>query len=116
MQKLSKTVTRRVFVGLATLTGCTFATGLLPSCETALTTVNPCGSVFGFCDPQDLDLLFADVPDYDLDPSCTIPYFGVNNGRDGGGGGGGGGGSQQNLGQCSLVPIFPFTPGNRPPD
>lgn len=47
----------------------------IPSCETLLTTFNPCGNVFEFCDPNDIPLLFADVPDYDLDPTCTIPYL-----------------------------------------
>ncbi|MHC4066650.1 MAG: hypothetical protein ACYSUI_19415 [Planctomycetota bacterium] len=101
---------RRVLTGLAVLTGCTFASGLLPSCETALTTVNPCGSILGFCDPTDIDLLFADVPDFELDPTCTIPYFDETLFE----GGGGGGGQQQNLGICAGGPIFPFTPGPRP--
>jgi hypothetical protein len=98
-------------VALAAITGCTFASGLLPSCETALTTVNPCGSIFGFCEPTDMDVLFGDVPDWDLDPTCTIPYFDSTEFQ---GGGGGGGGGQQNLGRCAGGPIFPFTPGPRP--
>jgi len=101
-----------LLIGAATLTGCVFASGLLPSCQTALTTVNPCGSIFGFCDPTDIDLLFADVPDYNLDPTCTIPYYGVYGDDQGGGGGGGGG--QQNLGTCATTPVFPFNPGSRP--
>lgn len=48
--------------------------GFLPSCKGILTTFNPCGSVFGFCQEEDIDLLFADIPDFDLDPTCTIPF------------------------------------------
>jgi len=47
----------------------------IPSCEAILTTVNPCGTVFEFCDANDIELLFADIPDFDLDPTCTIPYL-----------------------------------------
>lgn len=47
----------------------------IPSCQTLLTTFNPCGNVFEFCDPNDIPLLFANVPDYNLDPTCTIPYL-----------------------------------------
>ncbi len=83
---------------------------LLPSCETAVTTLNPCGSIFGFCDPTDIDRMFGSVPDFNLDPSCTIPFYGVDNPQ--GGGGGGGGGAQ--LGVCATSPVYPFTPGPRP--
>ena len=48
--------------------------GLLSSCEDILTTFNPCGNIFGFCTEEDIDLLFATIPDYGLDPTCTIPY------------------------------------------
>ena len=100
----------RTFISLAVLlTGSLAVSGLLPSCETALTTFNPCGSIFGFCEPQDIDLMFADIPDYDLDPSCTIPYFGINN-PDAPGGGGGAGAQ----GNCATSPVYPFTPGARP--
>lgn len=47
----------------------------LPSCEGVLTTINPCATVFEFCDGNDIDLLFADIPDYDLDPTCAIPFL-----------------------------------------
>lgn len=98
--------TRRRWCGLAAaVTGCCFAS-FFPSCETTLTTLNPCGSIFGFCNPQDIDRLFADIPDFDLDPTCTIPFFGLDNPAQGGGQGG--------AGICSNTPIFPFTPGARP--
>lgn len=88
----------RVWTGLAALTaGAAFQ---IPSCEGVLTTFNPCGTVFGFCNGRDIDLLFASVPDFDLDPSCTIPYFGVNNPGVAGG--------------CATVEIYPNTPGQRP--
>ncbi|RJP33903.1 MAG: hypothetical protein C4547_11615 [Phycisphaerales bacterium] len=47
----------------------------LPSCETTLKTLNPCATVFEFCDANDIELIFADIPDYDLDPTCTIPFL-----------------------------------------
>ena len=79
----------------AVLSGSTmFQLGFLPSCETLATVFNPCGTILGFCEQADLDLLFADgIPDYELDPTCTIPF-------------GTGGG-------CAGGPIFP-NPGRRP--
>jgi hypothetical protein len=72
----------------------------IPSCEGVLTTVNPCGTVFAFCNGRDIDALFADIPAFELDPSCTIPFFGVDNPEAAGG--------------CATVEIFPTTPGPRP--
>lgn len=60
-------------VACALAGGTTFIS--LPSCEAILTTVNPCATVFAFCDANDIDLLFADIPDFDLDPTCTIPLL-----------------------------------------
>lgn len=34
--------------------------------------VNPCGTVLN-CDPIEYDLLWADFPDFERDPTCTIP-------------------------------------------
>lgn len=62
--------------------------------------MNPCGSIFGFCDPIDVDLMFADIPDYDLDPTCSIPYYGVTN--------------PAFAGTCSTAVTYPYTPGPRP--
>lgn len=45
----------------------------MPSCKGILTTFDPCGTILGNCEPGTFDLLFADVPDYDVDPTCTIP-------------------------------------------
>ncbi len=59
--------------------------GFFPSCKSTLTTFNPCGTIFAFCEPWEVDLLFAEgVPDYKLDPSCTIPYYGFNPDHDAG--------------------------------
>ena len=65
----------------------------LPSCKGLLTTFNPCGTLLGFCSEEDIDLLFASIPDFDLDPTCTIPF------ATGGG--------------CAGGPILP-NPGPRP--
>jgi len=71
-----------------------FQLGFLPSCRGILQVFNPCGSVLGFCTQEDLDLLLAEqIPDWDLDPTCTIP-FATGNG-------------------CAGGPIWP-TPGPRP--
>ena len=34
--------------------------------------VNPCGTILD-CDPVEWDLMFHDYPDWDIDPTCTIP-------------------------------------------
>jgi len=40
-----------------------------------LRNVNPCGTVLN-CDPLEYDLLYQDhLPNYALDPTCTIPGF-----------------------------------------
>ncbi len=112
------------------LTGTAFQ---IPSCSSFLTVFNPCGTVFAFCNAREIDALFGDVPDFNLDPSCTIPFFGVDNddagggnvggqggGQGGGGGFGGGGGGfgggfvGGQAGVCSNQEIFPTTPGPRP--
>jgi hypothetical protein len=67
-------VKRRVFVVIAGLSCTVTQLGFLPSCEGLLTTFNPCGTIFGFCTERDVDLFFADVPDFDLDPTCTVPF------------------------------------------
>ena len=91
----------RLLVSVAVLTtGTTFLS--IPSCEGLLTTVNPCGTIFSFCQPHEIDALFADVPDFSLDPTCSIPFFGVDNPSDAGGTG------------CATIEVFPTTPGSRP--
>jgi hypothetical protein len=45
-------------------------------CMNTLASINLCGTVFTFCTPTDqLNLLFPmlELPDFDTDPSCTIP-------------------------------------------
>lgn len=71
-----------------------FQLGLLPSCRGLLTVFNPCGTIFGFCEQEDLDFILSEnIPNYDLDPTCTIP-FATGPG-------------------CAGGPIWP-TPGPRP--
>ncbi len=75
--------------------------GLLPSCKSTLTTFNPCGTIFAFCEPYEVDLLFAEgVPDFNLDPSCTIPYYGLDPDND-------------DIGDCAETQII-NTPGPVP--
>lgn len=71
------------------LTGTAFQ---LNSCGNFLRVFNPCGTIFAFCNARDVDGLFGNIPDFSLDPSCTIPFFGVDNPNAGGAGGAGGGG------------------------
>lgn len=40
--------------------------------EKIVNNVNPCGTILN-CDPVEYELLTTDFPDYDLDPTCTIP-------------------------------------------
>ena len=96
---------RRFWTTLAVLSGCTFQYGWIPSCQGALTTVNPCGTILT-CLPEDIDLIFSDIPNWDLDPTCTIPGFGfgapdtpVPTSASGG---------------CANEPVYPDTPGPRP--
>ena len=84
---------RRVVVSLA-LGGSVLQLGFLPDCTSLLRVFNPCGSILGFCEPEDLDLMLADgIPDFDLDPTCTIPFA--------------------TGGNCAGGPIW-LTPGPRP--
>ena len=83
---------RRVMLA-AFVPGAMLYGSFLPSCESLLTTFNPCGTLLGFCAEEDIDLLFATIPDFDLDPTCTIP-FATGNG-------------------CAGGPILP-NPGPRP--
>ncbi len=84
---------RRALVSMA-LGGTVFQLGFLPSCSSVLSVFNPCGTIFGFCEQEDLDLLLSDgIPNFDLDPTCTIPFA--------------------TGGSCAGGPILP-TPGPRP--
>jgi hypothetical protein len=35
--------------------------------------LNPCGTILAICTQQDLDNLNHTIPDFNYDPSCTIP-------------------------------------------
>lgn len=43
------------------------------ACEWTTKRFDPCGTLFANCNPGDFDLAFASVPDYLVDPTCTIP-------------------------------------------
>ncbi len=58
--------------------GSTFGLSL-PSCEGILTTFNPGGTIFSNISQTEILSLFADVPDWSADPSCSIPYYGIYN-------------------------------------
>lgn len=92
---------QRAFVGLAVLSAGTAFLNI-PSCQGVLTTFNPCGTVFAFCTAEELDAFFGDFPDWSLDPTCSIPYFGLDPANNGVAGG------------CSTVNVYNTTPGPRP--
>lgn len=50
-------------------------------CLSGLANINPCGTVLStdFCDPQQFAQVFGNFwqPNYDIDPTCTVPF--VNN-------------------------------------
>ena len=67
---------RRVLQAMLVLTAGTLMQVGSLSCtgmaEKVVNNVNPCGTILN-CDPVEYDLLTTDFPDWDLDPTCTIP-------------------------------------------
>lgn len=51
--------------------------GFIESCDDRLANwsayVDPCGTVLGNCTPGTFQVRAADVGDYCIDPSCTVP-------------------------------------------
>ena len=51
--------------------------GWIESCDDRLLQitqyVDPCGTVLANCNPGDFQVWAADVGDYTIDPSCTVP-------------------------------------------
>ena len=45
----------------------------LGACVELANFINPCTTVLALCDQQDLDFLTHTIPDFEFDPSCTIP-------------------------------------------
>ena len=35
--------------------------------------VEPCGTIFGNCEPGDFQVYNSDIGDYCVDPACTVP-------------------------------------------
>jgi len=69
-----KTVKRVLLAALVLTSGSLFASSCL---ETFLMAFNPCGTIFAFCTEQDWLRIIDPVitaPNYDVDPSCTIPF------------------------------------------
>jgi hypothetical protein len=94
------TLVRRIIVVVAVVASGGSLMGLLPSCKTTLTTFNPCGTIFAFCEPYQVDALFADVPEYDVDPTCSIPYYGIAH--------------PDTAGSCSQTETYLNSQGDRP--
>jgi len=66
-------VRRRLLMRAALLSGCVFALISSTQCEWMFERFDPCGTILGNCEPGSFQLQFADVPDFDFDPTCTIP-------------------------------------------
>lgn len=70
---------RRAFRGLVTgtLLAGIIPVGFLESCNNRLTGAtqyfDPCGTILGNCQPGFFQTSAADVGDYCIDPSCTVP-------------------------------------------
>ena len=65
---------KMILAALAATAGCVYASGCM---QTAALSLNPCGTLFAFCTADDwlraIDPLVT-YPDFELDPSCTMPY------------------------------------------
>ena len=62
-----------IFASIALAGGTAFSNG----CVNTIASVPWCGGVLTWCTPADqLNLLYPllEIPDYSIDPSCTIPY------------------------------------------
>lgn len=106
MFRLNKLVSRWTLRAAALLSACVFQFGFLPSCEGVLTTFNPGDTILGSVTASDIDLLFVDIPDWESDPTCTIPGFGYDPDT--------AGNVPTGAGTCADQPVYPNTPGNRP--
>jgi len=71
-----RAVWRRRIVGLG-LAGACFQFGLLGSLDDKFIGCtryfDPCGTIFANCQPGDFITNAADVGDYCIDPTCTVP-------------------------------------------
>lgn len=68
------TILKKALLGASVLLA--GGTVLSNGCMNTLASINVCGTVFTFCTPGDqLSLLwpYLEIPDYQTDPSCTIP-------------------------------------------
>jgi len=58
--------------------------GFIQSCDDTLIAVtryvDPCGTILANCNPGDFEVNNADIGDYCVDPTCTVPG-GCNNGQ-----------------------------------
>lgn len=51
--------------------------GFIEDCDDRIVTltewVDPCGTILANCNPGDFQVWAADVGDYTIDPTCTVP-------------------------------------------
>ncbi|MFH0981459.1 MAG: hypothetical protein V2A79_07970 [Planctomycetota bacterium] len=103
MSRQGKPRGRGWLAAAAVLSACVFQLGFLPSCRGVLTTFNPGGTILGSVSATDIDTLFTDIPDWEYDPTCTIPGFGFTANP-----------GEVPTGGCADQPVYPHTPGNTP--
>ena len=104
MFRRNKSASKRLLAAAAVLSTCVFQFGFLPSCEGVLTTFNPGGTILGSVTAEDIDLLFTGIPEWDYDPTCTIPGFGFDPG----------GAGAVPSGDCADQPVYHNQPGIGP--
>jgi hypothetical protein len=69
---LSRLYQRLIQISLATMTGLTLSLSCSGAAEKVTHTINPCGVVLN-CNPEEYDLLTTDFPNWNIDPTCTVP-------------------------------------------
>ena len=71
LQKLTRSAMAAVAAGML------FQWNFIGSCDDRMATLtryfDPCGTILANCQPGDFQLNRADVADYCVDPSCTVP-------------------------------------------
>lgn len=68
----SKSVKRLLQVTSVLLAGTLLEVSCTGMGERVVNGINPCGTILN-CDPVEYDLLTRDFPNWELDPTCTIP-------------------------------------------
>ncbi len=77
MTRRSSAIRKRLATAALLTSGTVFQFGFLGTCEEKLYNVtdyvDPCGTIFGNCEPGDMQIQNSYPGDYCLDPACTVP-------------------------------------------